>query len=124
MGHQTPPVVHYPRARTTLIFASIRKVSQELSSEIFALNGVEDHVHVAVSIPPSLAVAQWVKRCKGASSYMVNQTFPEDEPFGWQEGYGVLTFGQRQLEIVVRYVQNQKVHHLEGGLHRYLEQLE
>ena len=29
----------------------------------------------------------------------------------WQEGYGVFSLGQKQLNIAIAYVENQKIHH-------------
>ncbi len=42
--------------------------------------------------------------------------------FHWQSSYGVLTFGAKNLDFVVAYIQNQKTHHAQNQLERYLEQ--
>jgi putative transposase len=107
-----------------VIYETVRNVSEELGSMVIAINGVADHVHVAATIPPSVAVSEWFKRCKGASSYAVNQSFAKDEPFRWQGGFGALTFGQQRLAMVVRYIENQKEHHATGKLRNFLERLE
>lgn len=86
--------------KESLIFAVIRAKSVELKGEVLAVNGVQDHVHVAVAIPPGLAVADWVRQVKGASSYEVNTRFPNTTPrFAWQSGYSVLTFGAKNLPL-------------------------
>ena len=87
-----------------------------------AIGGVADHVHVVISIPPRLAVAQVVGRLKGASAHHVNHVLAERKSFQWQAGYGALTFGERALPRVVRYVQRQKVHHAAHTLWPFLEQ--
>jgi putative transposase len=106
------------------LFGTIRSIAEELNSTIFAINGTEDHIHVAVAIPPSIAVAQWVKRCKGASSKAINHTFTNDDHFRWQNGYGVLSFGAKQLAYVVAYIEHQKQHHAEKTFQPYLEQID
>ena len=111
-------------AHEKLIFSTIEMVSAELKSDIFGINGVEDHIHVAVAIPPHVAVAEWLKRCKGASSSTINQTLTADDRFRWQVGYGALTFGQKVLPFVVAYIQNQKAHHAEGTVEHYLERID
>jgi putative transposase len=52
-----------PKIEVVAISAIMRK-STELESPVLAINGVPDHVHVAVSISTKLAVAEWVKTSK------------------------------------------------------------
>lgn len=60
---------------------------------------------------------------KGVSSHEVNVMFPHlPSHFHWQSSYGVLTFGAKNLDFVVAYIQNQKTHHAQNQLERYLEQ--
>ena len=110
--------------REPLIFDTIRQVTEEVGGHVWAVNGIVNHVHVAVSIPPRLSVAVWVKRCKGASSRYVNQASAPDNPFKWQAGYGVFTFGKKALRWVVAYIDNQKHHHADGTTHPDLETME
>ena len=76
-----------------------------------ALNGVADHVHLVVSIPPRLAVSEFVKQIKGSSSHHISRTVPAASEFRWQDSYGVLSLGGKQLEVAIAYVNNQKEHH-------------
>ena len=87
-----------------------------------AINGIEDHVHVVLSIPPRLAVADVVGQLKGASSYHVNHAVLTEGSFAWQSEYGVFSFAERFLPRVVAYVQNQKKHHAHETLWPLLEE--
>jgi putative transposase len=116
--HREPLIT--PQAKA-VIFDSIRDKSAELESPILVLNGVEDHLHVALNIPPKRAVAEWVRRVKGASSHAVNTRVYPDTHFRWQEGYGALTFGVKNLAFVVDYINRQKEHHVSGPVKAYLE---
>jgi putative transposase len=109
-----------------VIFDGIRVKSAELECPILALNGVEDHLHIALNIPPKVSVAEWAKKVKGTVSHDVNTlVFPnEASRFRWQDGYGVLTFGVKQLEFVVRYIERQKERHAAGSVIRYMEAME
>jgi hypothetical protein len=61
---------------------------------------------------------------KGGSSHTVNQMFPAlVERFAWQVGYGVVSFGTRDLKWVVRYVRNQREHHACGKIEDRLERI-
>jgi putative transposase len=106
-----------------LIVSIIQSKSVQLRSPILAINAVEDHIHVAVSIALSVSVADWVKHAKGVSAYEVNATYPDlPTRFGWQKSYSVLTFGVKQLPLVKNYIEKQKEHHRLQTLQPYLEQ--
>jgi putative transposase len=88
-----------------------------LDAKIHAIGGIADHVHIAVSIPPKLAISKFVKRIKGSSSYHMNRTILEDAGrFRWQKGYGVFSTGKKELQRVIAYVRNQKQHHRQNNL--------
>ncbi|MDP1545521.1 MAG: IS200/IS605 family transposase [Anaerolineales bacterium] len=91
---------------------------------LHAIGGVEDHVHIAVSIPPKLAPAKFVGDVKGNSSHYVNHVIKPGFEFYWQDEYGVLSFGEKNLASVVRYVHNQKQHHLDGTLIAAMEKID
>jgi putative transposase len=105
-----------------VLFDAVRSKATELQSTLLAVNGMPDHIHIAVMIPPAVAIGQWVGQVKGASSHAVNLYAPDAETkFRWQESYGVLTFGQLNLAMVTAYIERQKEHHARGALEAYLE---
>jgi REP element-mobilizing transposase RayT len=109
----------------TVILRTIESNSRKLDSQILAVNTVADHIHAAVCIPPKLAVAAWVKHMKGTCTRDVNAQFPSLETaFGWQQSYGVLTFGAKNQRFVIDYIQRQKEHHAGNTLEPYLEQID
>jgi putative transposase len=95
--------------------------ARELEVRVYAINGWTDHTHLVTSIPPKHAIAYVVKRLKGASSYDLNHSWPGEEPFNWQRGYGVFTLGESQLDRAIAYVQNQKQHHQQQTTNSWLE---
>ncbi|MBZ0299467.1 MAG: IS200/IS605 family transposase [Anaerolineae bacterium] len=107
-----------------VIFEAIKQKAQELKCAVLAVNGVDDHVHVAITIAPAVAVATCVGSLKGASSRAVNTNFERERRFHWQEGYGVLSFGEKALAAVIDYVERQKEHHARQALNRHLERVD
>jgi putative transposase len=96
--------------------------ADSLKCIVHAVNGTEDHIHVIVSIPPVLSIADFVKQIKGSSAHYLNHLGLNNEAsFGWQAGYGVFSMGQKQLEQAVSYVNNQKMHHAQGTIILSLE---
>jgi REP element-mobilizing transposase RayT len=67
--------------------------------------------HLALSIPPGIAVSDCVGQCKGGSSRAVNEGFALGARFRWQEGYSVMSFGEKALSDVTQYIYRQKARH-------------
>ena len=85
--------------------------AQRLGAMVHAVGGVEDHIHLVASVPPEIAVAEFVAQLKGSSSHFANHRPGTSVPFVWQPEYGVLSFDGKKLDDVVRYVKNQREHH-------------
>jgi putative transposase len=99
-------------ARSKIIRSSLLSTALEQNAIVRALGIMPDHVHVVVSIPPRIAVADLIGRMKGVTSRRVNMaTGNGADGFSWQPEYGVFTFGHRALEDVVSYVENQREIH-------------
>jgi len=79
--------------------------------KMLAVDGVEDHVHILLSIPATLAIAKAVQLLKGNSSKWFHETFPDQRLFGWQEGCGAFIIGVSGVEETMAYIRNQKDHH-------------
>jgi putative transposase len=87
-----------------------------------AIGGMPDHIHVAISIPPKMAVATIIGQLKGASSHHINENYA-DGSFAWQAEYGVVSFSEKALPVIVEYVKNQKKHHSQDTIKTALENL-
>ena len=96
--------------------------ADSLGGVVHTIGGIEDHIHLAVSIPPKIAVSDFVGKMKGSSSHHVSNEI--QKAFAWQRGYGVFSFGLKQLETAVNYIRNQKKHHREGSIIRALEKFD
>ena len=94
-----------------IIYGYLRQKALNLEATVYALNGVEDHVHMVVSIPPKIAVAKFVGQVKGAASTRYNKRMTTDTPFFWQANYAAFSFDKKRLPNYVAYVQRQKAHH-------------
>jgi len=90
---------------------------------VHAVEGMPDHVHVALSAPPTLLLSEWIGQLKGATSYYINHEICNRKILEWQTGYGIVSFGTRDLPWVVDYVKNQKQHHANGRVFDRLERI-
>ena len=107
-------------------------VHRQLRQKVFSLPGVffhevggtEDHVHLVLSILPTVLISDLVGQLKGGAAHDANVLLGAGENrVAWQTGYGVVSFGTRDLQWVVRYVQRQKEHHRTGETQARLEQI-
>ncbi|XGV95439.1 MAG: IS200/IS605 family transposase [Leptolyngbya sp. BL-A-14] len=101
--------------REAQLYRYIARKVDLLGCVLQAIGGIDDHVHLVVSIPPKLAIADFVKHIKGGSAHDLNHSYPgASSKFGWQNEYGVFLLGSKQLDRAATYVQNQKDHHKNG----------
>ncbi len=103
------------------LYGYMRGKAIALGCKVHAINGMADHTHVVISIPPKLAVATLVGHLKGASSHHVNGNFVVLHSFAWQSEYGAFTFSEKSLPQVVNYVVHQKKHHTDKSLDHTFE---
>ena len=50
------------------------------------MGGTENHIHLAVSIPPTLLVSDWIGKLKGASAHYTNHEVTKRKSLEWQSG--------------------------------------
>lgn len=100
------------------------RVMQEPGVFWHDVGGTDDHVHLVVSIPPTLLISEWIGQLKGASSHHINHKIANRKVLEWQVGYGVVSFGTKDLPWVLHYVRNQREHHARGTVHERLERVE
>jgi putative transposase len=87
---------------------------------LHGLGGTDTHVHLALSIEPFVTISDLVQELKGASSFEVNKRMSR-KALEWQRGYGVVSFGKRNLDWVLDYVHRQREHHAAGRIEARLE---
>jgi putative transposase len=107
-----------------LIHNFLRTKAIGLEATVFALNGLEDHVHMVVAIPAKISVAKFIGQIKAVASTKFNKANPNTPPFFWQEEYGAFTFDRKRLPNYIGYVERQKEHHAEGTIIPILERID
>jgi len=93
------------------LYRYIGGIIKKRSSIHYEINGVADHIHILSDLHPSIALADLIKEIKVATSSWLKQSgkFPLFD--GWQGGYGAFTYSIKEKSTLVRYIQNQKIHH-------------
>ena len=75
------------------------------------IGGIEDHVHLLLGAPPTIAPAKIAQLVKGGSSAWIHETFSELVNFAWQDGYGAFTVSKSVIPDLTEYIENQREHH-------------
>ncbi|HYG77715.1 MAG TPA: IS200/IS605 family transposase [Planctomycetota bacterium] len=68
-----------------------------------------DHVHLVISLSPTIAISDFMSKLKGNSSKWVNEN--QAETFAWQTGYAAFSVSQSNMEAVEKYIAKQEEHH-------------
>ena len=71
-----------------------------------------------------MEISRWIGELKGASAHYVNHRIVNRKMLEWQTGYGVVSFGSKDLDWVVKYISNQKQHHRTNRIYDRLERIE
>jgi putative transposase len=89
----------------------VRQTCATLDVQILSGHVSADHVHLLVSVPPSIAVSDLVKRLKGRSSRKMLEEFGElsRQFWGrhlWARGYFAVSTGNVTDEVIREYIES------------------
>ena len=87
--------------------------ARELRTDIVEMEVMPDHVHLLIQCDPQFGIHRVVKQLKGYTSHVLRQEFPilkRRLPSLWTNSYFVATVGAVQLDVVKRYIEDQKGH--------------
>ena len=78
--------------------------------EVLALECHIDHVHIFLSVLPSMSIPDIMRQIKGATSLRLREEFPQLKamPSLWTRSYFVSTAGNVSSETIKWYVDTQK----------------
>lgn len=83
----------------------------KLDCPVLVVGGVADHVHILCALSRNQSIAQLVGEIKRASSKWIKTKGRILTKFAWQNGYGVFSVGQSEVERVRAYIATQEEHH-------------
>ena len=115
-------IVFSPKYRRKIIFNQYRESIGEIIKQLCRYKGVEiieghlmpDHVHMLVTIPPKISVAQFMGYLKGKSALMIfdkhaNLKYKFGNRHFWAEGYYGSTVGLNEASVA-KYIKEQEQH--------------
>ena len=92
---------------------SMANVCCDFGAELAEMNGEDDHVHLLVTYPPTVALSRLVNSLKGVSSRMLRQARSDLEPRFWKgslwsPSYFAVSCGGAPLHLIQQYIEAQK----------------
>ena len=85
-------------------------IVRKLGGVLLAAGGIEDHVHLLPSLPPTIPLSVAVGKIKTATSHWLKAEHGLGN-FRWQRGYAALTLASRQIEPITGYINSQQERH-------------
>jgi REP element-mobilizing transposase RayT len=91
---------------------------------VYEIGGIEDHIHLAFSLHPSVALGNLIHDIKLSSTRFIKKEKLFNNFDGWQIGYSAITHNENSLEILIKYIKDQETHHLnENSKNEYIKLL-
>lgn len=81
-----------------------------LGGEPHGIGGIEDHVHLLVSLKATHCLSDFMRELKKAASRWMHEVAMVPT-FAWQDGYCALTVSPSGRDAVNSYIANQAEHH-------------
>jgi putative transposase len=94
------------------LWAYIRGIARNYDTDLLAIGGTDDHIHLLIALPPKLSLSNAMRAIKANSSKWMNES---GHLFSWQDGYGASSVSTSQLSVVGRYIHDQPEHHKRRG---------
>ena len=93
------------------LWAYMNGIISNIGGKAVAINGMADHVHLLVLLPPTIGIAEALRALKANSSKWIHENWQEQSKFAWQSGYAAFSVSRSNIEDIVRYIDNQEEHH-------------
>jgi putative transposase len=93
------------------MYAYIWGIHKRLKCTLYRIGGVEDHVHLLTSLPPTMTLSSYIEKIKTGSTNWIRRERVYPQWPGWQDGYGAFTIAWADRLAVIEYIKNQPEHH-------------
>lgn len=93
------------------LYDYIAGICKNLESPAIQIGGITDHIHILFVLSKNISLVSFVKEIKTSSSKWIKTQGKQYDNFYWQGGYGAFSVSPKKVDIVKRYIANQKEHH-------------
>lgn len=93
------------------LYAYLGGICKNLECYPIQIGGYTDHIHILCNLSKKIALMKLLEELKAHSSKWMKTLDSSLNNFYWQNGYGAFSVNPYQVDKVIAYIQNQKVHH-------------
>ncbi|WP_124642287.1 IS200/IS605 family transposase [Amniculibacterium aquaticum] len=93
------------------LFSYLGGICRNLECNPIQVGGYKDHVHILCLLSKKIALMKLLEEIKSNSSKWIKTKGTEFKDFYWQNGYGAFLVNPTEIEIVKKYIINQKEYH-------------
>ncbi len=93
------------------LYKYITGIVKNNGHKLIAINGMPNHLHVAIGYKPHQLIPDLLQDIKGSSSKWINEKRFVGGKFNWQSGYGAFSFSHSHIDVVAKYINHQEQHH-------------
>jgi REP element-mobilizing transposase RayT len=111
---------HLKKSWRDEVYKYITGIVKKQGHLMFAINGVEDHLHMLIAMKPHEAISDLMRIVKTNSSKWINEQCFLHVPFRWQIGFACFSYSKNAVPKVVAYIENQESHHKKKTLKKEL----
>jgi len=112
-------VIFCPKYRRKVLTPAIAERFKEIVKEVGEANNfyviemevMPDHVHLLLDVDPTIGINVVVSRIKGRTAHVLTREFPELNrklPTLWTRSKFIATVGSVSLDVVKKYIEDQK----------------
>jgi REP element-mobilizing transposase RayT len=93
------------------LYKYITGIVQNKGQKMLSINGTPNHIHFFIGMKPTCCLSDLVREIKKSSTSFIKEKRFCKYRFTWQEGFGAFSYSHSQLTDVIKYIENQKLHH-------------
>jgi REP element-mobilizing transposase RayT len=93
------------------LFKYIGGICKNLECNPIKVGGYRDHIHILCVLSRKIALMKLLEEIKSHSSKWIKTKGDKYKNFYWQRGYGSFSVNPAEIDVVIRYIENQAEHH-------------
>jgi REP element-mobilizing transposase RayT len=93
------------------LYSYLGGICNKLECQVIIVGGYTDHIHILCKLSKKIALMKLVEELKSHSSKWIKTKGKDYQNFYWQDGYGAFSVNPSEVDVVIKYIANQKEHH-------------
>lgn len=93
------------------LFEYIGGVCKGIECYPIQVGGYQNHIHILCVLSKKVTQMKLLEEVKKRSSKWIKTQGEKYGNFYWQDGYGIFSVNPHEVDVVIKYIQNQEEHH-------------